>query len=52
MWVVYNWERYEGNWGHTYFRSKEKAEQFKRNMEADSCYTNWEIEEIIFHDEE
>ena len=52
MWVVYYWEPYEGNFGHTYFRTFEAAEEFRQQMlDTGTLSTNWETEEIHFYGE-
>lgn len=51
MFVVYQWEQYEGEWGHKYFHSKENAEEYARQLrEEDEQWGHVELEEIQTED--
>ena len=49
MFVVYLWANYEGSWDHKYFKNKENAEYYARELRERSL-ANVELEEIQTED--
>lgn len=45
LYVVYCWDAYEGEWGHTYFINEAKAREFfEIKHKEDDCWEFGEVE--------
>lgn len=50
MFVVYQREPYEGEWGHKYFWKEENAEDYAHKLREEAQWVNVELKEIQTED--